>query len=155
LKLGSWPRLREAQTGPANEAEAMAAKELAATPVFRRQLRKAAESMKDAVKRMGELGKPAPAKALPDAETEKSQQLALRRLEQLASALKEEKDGARLAAGGGGGEGDGAGGGAEGDGLPPLGQLKLLRAMQSEVNERTEAFRKKHAARENLTDQEK
>lgn len=144
LRLGSWKRLREAQQGLAQEADAMATKELNGTPVYRRLLVKAGEAMTEAVKRMESVGnQPAPAAALPDSETEKLQKLSLRRLDLLADALKPEEEGKRLAAGEpAGGEGDG--GGSEGDGLPPLGQLKVLRAMQVEVNERTAAFGKAH-----------
>ena len=56
---------------------------------------------------------------------------------------------------GGGGGGSEGGGGAEGDGLPPLGQLKLLRAMQMEVNERTDAFSKKNPDLGKLDDKQK
>lgn len=145
LRLGSWKRLREAQQGLAQEADAMAIKELNGTPVYRRLLMKAGEAMTEAVKRMESVGnQPMPAETLPDTETEKLQKLSLRQLELLAEALKPEDEGKRMAAGEpAGGEGNSEGG-SEGDGLPPLGQLKLLRAMQAEVNERTEAFRKAH-----------
>ena len=43
---------------------------------------------------------------------------------------------------------------APGDGIPPLAQLKLLRAMQAEVNEQTKDFAKKHPDPAKLTDAE-
>jgi hypothetical protein len=90
---------------------------------------------------------PPTATALPDRETARLQQLALRRLDQIVAAIKEETDAGRAIAQAGGGQGggeEGGGGGGMDNGLPPLGQLKLLRAMQAEINERTEAFRRKH-----------
>lgn len=95
--------------------------------------------------------------------------LALRRLEQLADALKpdEEKrpktgDGPPPKTipipGSGGGnnqpKADG-GGGSEGDIIPPLAQLKVLRALQAELNERTVQFAKDHPDPDKLTDDEK
>ena len=46
---------------------------------------------------------------------------------------------------------DGRSNRAGGDGIPPLAQLKLLRALQEEVNERTEAFAKAHPDPSKLT----
>jgi hypothetical protein len=79
------------------------------------------------------------------------QRLGLRRLGQLLDALQdEEKDRqARANQPGQGGGQDGGGGG--GDGVPPLAQLKLLRQLQAEVNERTEAFAQAHPDLTKLT----
>jgi hypothetical protein len=55
----------------------------------------------------------------------------------------------------GGGEGGGGGGGGEGTGIPPLAQLKALRAMQAEVNERTAEFAQAHPDPAKLTDDER
>ncbi len=85
------------------------------------------------------------------------QRLALRRLTQLLDALQEDEKDRRSARGGGeSGPGDagGAAGGAAGDNVPPLAQLKLLRALQAEVNEQTEAFAKAHPDLTQLTDEE-
>ena len=49
------------------------------------------------------------------------------------------------------GQGEGMGGPEGDDSLPPLAQLKLLRAMQKEVNEKTAAFRKPHPDLDNLS----
>jgi hypothetical protein len=96
---------------------------------------------------------PAP-EALPDAELAREQALALRRLDQLLDALKDADDDPRpLSRGGGGGDGgdEGGGGGPQGDdSLPPPAQLKLLRALEKEIYDRTEAFRKKHPDLDNL-----
>jgi len=43
----------------------------------------------------------------------------------------------------------------EGGGIPPLAQLKALRAMQAEVNERTAEFDKAHPEKDRLSDEEK
>jgi hypothetical protein len=83
----------------------------------------------------------------------KRQQEALRRLEQLLDVLKEQTGGP-MRAGGGGPEGGEGSGRPPGDGIPPLAQLKLLRALQVEVNQRTEEFHKKHADLSKLTKEE-
>src|SRR5262249_33861605 len=95
---------------------------------------------------------------LPDAELARLQDEALRHLDQMLDAVKAETAALNQnAAAGGGGNGGGSegGGGAGANGLPPLAQLKLLRAMQEDVNERTEAFRKAHPDLDNLTEKEK
>ena len=96
---------------------------------------------------------------LPDQELQGLQQDALRRLDQLLDAVKSEvaalqKNGGSGVAGGGGDGGDG--GGERGpQGLPPLAQLKLLRAMQEDVNKRTVAFTKAHPDLDKLAEKEK
>ena len=85
---------------------------------------------------------------------------ALRRLDQILDTLKEDpKAQANQQGGQGGGEGGGGGGGGGGDmaggGIPPLAQLKALRAMQAEVNERTAEFAKAHPDPAKLTDDER
>jgi hypothetical protein len=104
---------------------------------------------------------PANAEGLPDEQATRFQKQALRRLDQLLDAIKTETDGmAKRAAGGaqqGGGpvsEGDPPAGGGD-DSLPPLGQLKLLRALQGEVNQAIEEFGKKHPKLDKLDEKEK
>jgi hypothetical protein len=75
-------------------------------------------------------------------------------LDQLLAALKEEEERLQRAAGQGGG-GGGAAGGPEGDGIPELAQLKLLRSLQQDVNKRTEEFARQHPDVKKLTDAEK
>jgi hypothetical protein len=85
--------------------------------------------------------------------------LALRRLEQLADALKPDdpKEGPK------GGEPKppenppqpNPEGGGNQDVVPPLAQLKVLRALQAELNGRTAQFAKDHPDPEKLTDEEK
>jgi hypothetical protein len=84
---------------------------------------------------------------------------ALRRLEQLADALKPDDKKPQPKK-----DGDpppktpqnpGDGGGSEGDVIPPLAQLKVLRSLQAELNERTAQFAKDHPDPDKLTDDEK
>jgi len=88
---------------------------------------------------------------------------ALTRLENVLKTLDEERN-APLArnnnnGGGGGGDGgDGGGGGAgagNGNEIPPLAQLKLLRQMQTDINQRTDEFRKAHPDQNKLDDKAK
>jgi hypothetical protein len=83
--------------------------------------------------------------------------LALRRLEQLADALKPDdkkpqpkKDSAPQPK-----APQNPDGGGEGDVIPPLAQLKVLRSLQAELNERTAQFAKDHPDPDKLTDDEK
>jgi hypothetical protein len=103
---------------------------------------------------------PPAADKLPDVELERHQQAALRKLNQLLESIKEEQQklaGGQQQQGGGGGPGGEGGdeGGQQGDGLPPMGQLKLLRAMQEEVNKKTAEFRKEHPDLDDLKEAEK
>jgi hypothetical protein len=91
-----------------------------------------------------------------DEQTRKHQTTALRRLDQLLDALKPERGVAqRPAENGGGGEGQPAGRMREGDGIPALAQLKALRALQEEVNKRTEEFSRQHPDLTKLTKEQK
>ncbi len=91
----------------------------------------------------------------------KWQRTALRRLDQFLDALKPDKQAKRQGgnSGGGGGAGGGAGGsgggGRGGEDIPLLAQLKALRALQAEINERTEQFAKEHPDLSKLKDDEK
>jgi hypothetical protein len=86
------------------------------------------------------------------------QRLALRRLTQLLDALQEDEKDRRRAPGGQRDQGDPTGsggpGGAAGDAVPPLAQLKLLRALQAEVNDQTAAFAQAHPDPTKLTPEE-
>jgi hypothetical protein len=79
------------------------------------------------------------------------QRLALKRLGQLIEVLIEDEKSRTAQAKPQPGEGGGTGGATGGDGIPPLAQLKLLRALQAEVNERTTAFDATHPDRSKLT----
>ncbi|MCX7699504.1 MAG: hypothetical protein N2039_01370, partial [Gemmataceae bacterium] len=91
------------------------------------------------------------------------QETAVRRIDQLLDSLKPDKE---LQAGGaGGGSPPGEGGGGQGgsgsarggaqDDVPLLAQLKALRALQAEVNERTAQFAKEHPDVSKLTDDQR
>lgn len=87
--------------------------------------------------------------------------LAVRRLEQLSDALKPDdekkspkKDGQPPQPKGQNPQPNPDGGG-EGDVIPPLAQLKVLRALQAELNEQTAQFAKDHPDSDKLTDEEK
>jgi hypothetical protein len=171
--LESWGRgLRASLTDLARfqqdlgtETASSAGKELANTPVFQKQVQRSAESMGLAGKRLEEMYKsinnrtPPLPEDLPDAEATRLQNESLRRLDQLLEALKSETEAlAKRAAseGAGGGGDDGNGGAPSGDeGLPPLGQIKLLRAMQGEVNQAIVAFQKKNPNMDKLGEKEK
>jgi hypothetical protein len=94
------------------------------------------------------------------ADVVKWQETALRRIDQLLEALKPDKDDKKLGGekqqpseGGGPMGGGGIRGGDEG--VPLLAQLKALRSLQAEVNERTAQFAKDHPDLNNLTEDEK
>jgi hypothetical protein len=142
----SLRNLGENQKGLAAEAVEVGKKELNGTPVFAKQLQRAARAMELAAKRLSAMVlMPPPAEELPDGAVARQQALALRRLDQLLEALKEAQDQPQRLSKSGGEEGGEEGGkGREPDGPPPLAQLKLLRHMQKEVKDRTEAFHKKH-----------
>src|SRR5262249_10463856 len=147
------------QKGLATETAEVARKELTGAPVFARILRRSSEAMEEAAEKMKDVAKQERQTALEE-DVLPVQKEALRRLEQLLSALKEENNGGPRAAGGGGGgggggEGGGGGGGGGDDGIPPLAQLKLLRTMQKDVNQRTETFTKQHPDLAKLGDKEK
>jgi hypothetical protein len=144
-------RKRDAQKGLATETEELAEKRLTKAPVFARLMRRASEAMDEASERISTVAKdPVEPAQLPDAETARLQRLALRRLTQVVDALKEAAEKMQQAKGGGGaGEGggeDGEGGKSKppGDGIPPVAQLKLLRDLQKDINQRTETFKKQH-----------
>jgi hypothetical protein len=85
------------------------------------------------------------------------QQLASRRLKQLLDTLHEsEKEQREQHAQTPQNHQPGEGGsGAPGDGIPSIVQLKLLRALQAELNEQTNAFAKEHPDAEKWTDAER
>src|SRR5207248_192798 len=69
---------------------------------------------------------------------------AVRRLDHLLDALKTDRGLGRAPAQGGEGGGGEQGGARPSDGIPQLAQLKVLRSLQEEVNERTAEFGKRH-----------
>jgi len=82
---------------------------------------------------------------------------ALARLNKLLEALKMDGSAAMKPARSKGNraQGDEPSSQPEGDGIPSIVELKLLRTMQADVNERTEAFSRDHLDLKNLTEPEK
>lgn len=153
--------LGQNQLGLAEETRTVARKDLNRAPVFASIVERAARAMEKASERLTKLLQESPPlEALPDAELQSEQSLALRRLDQLLASLKEATDDPRPLSreeGGpsGGGDEDGGSGGSGDDSLPPPAQLKLLRAMQKEVNDRTAEFTKKHPNLDQLNDKDR
>jgi hypothetical protein len=170
VQLKKWDKLLRAglddlskdQKALGEETSRLTEKELAKAEVFVRMLQKAAKAMEQAGDEMerhrGQVQEN-PEQTAPDEATVKLQEEAKRRLEQVLEALKPDRGGARRPSKqGGGGEGgqpNAGQNGAPNDGIPPLAQLRLLRALQNEVNQRTDAFSKQHPDPKKLTEQEK
>ncbi|HZT80237.1 MAG TPA: hypothetical protein VFA26_08445, partial [Gemmataceae bacterium] len=167
--LISLGRLAEAQgeTGLAGETASLAEEKLKGAPIFAKTMKKSADAMKGAAEKIIEhrqqVSDGGKAETPAGAEAARLQKEALRRLDQLLEALKEEP-GAPLRAQkkkqdgqqpGGGEGGGGGGGGGGGDGIPPLAQLKLLRAMQAEINQRTDEFTRQHPDKDKMDDRAK
>ncbi len=161
---GSLGGLAEAQHGLSEETASLAEK-LAGALIFGRMLDKATEAMEQAGQQMRqrqkksferfENGQPLDqaAEKAADEAIQQRQREALRRLDQLLEALQPEKGVSQRPANNGG-EPNGKPRG-EGDNIPPLAQLKALRALQAEVNKRTEEFGRQHPDLEKLTEKEK
>jgi hypothetical protein len=160
--LGSQISLSDAQKDLSKETTDIAKDKLEGAKVFAHLLNKSAEAMGKAAEQMlasskennavqaGQDGRNLAAQASAAADTAGWQRTALRRLDQLLDALKEE-NGKMMRAnnqgqGGSGGGGEGGGGqkGGDGDNIPPLAQLKALKALEQEVYERTRDFNKRH-----------
>jgi hypothetical protein len=156
---GDLMRKAEAQRGLGADTEDIAEKRLSKAPVFARLMRRASEAMTAASDRMNTVAKEAiDPKELPDAETGRMQQLAQRRLTQVVDALKdaiEKMEQAKGGAGAGEGDANGAKAGPPDDGIPPVAQLKLLRDLQKDINQRTETFKKEHPDLKKLPDKDR
>jgi len=87
------------------------------------------------------------------------QQTALRRLDQFLEAIKPDKELAKSAREANNnkkpGDASASAGNRETDALPPLAELRALRMLQAEANERTEKFAKEHPDLGKLTDADK
>jgi hypothetical protein len=169
-KAGKWERpvrtslndLRQQQEALGKELRALTEKKFEKAAVFGRMLRQAADAMDLAAKRMD--GRLDAAETGPfdqeleniaDAGIQSQQKLAVRRIDQLLEALKPEPPaGAPMAGGGPPPDAPPMGGGQPGDQLPPLAQLKALRALQADIGERTAAFDMAHPDRTRLNDDE-
>lgn len=183
IKQGGWDRGRIASVGDledramavAGELRQFADQELDKLPVFKQLAGQAATLTDTAAKRFAErkadaldaAGQPfdPTAEAAADDRTRRPLRTALRRIDHVLDSLKDDpKD--KPADGGGpnqpGGAGDmppggggGAGGGEQNSGVPPLAQLKALRAIQAELNDRTREFAKTHPDADKFTDADK
>ncbi len=110
---------------------------LEGAPVFALTLRRASESMGRAADGLLDLKT--------DKTTEEAARAASDRFKQLLESLSADGAGAGGGGGAGGGQGGGGGGGGggnrgNGDGIPATAQLKMLKSLQKEINDRTEAF---------------
>jgi hypothetical protein len=158
-QAGAWSRPRQKSLGDLATAEAVLAGELG--PLVRKQSETAkviAHLLGEVADSLAEIG-PAVERTLDgpmdmgsweaDRRTvQDPQQLALKRLTQVIDALKDEPPNASPAGGARPEQGrDNAGR----DSVPPLAHLKLLRALQAELNERTGAFAKQHPDPSKLT----
>lgn len=175
LKQKGWDRAKQASLSDlsdrakavANELQEFADKELEPLPVFQRLTEQASRLTGQAGRLFGDRSADLPdqfdekSEVVADDRTRRPLKTALRRLQHVLDAVKE--DPKKDAAGGtGGGMGGGAGGGGAGgmggeageqpQGLPPLAQLKALRGIQVEVNERTAAFEKANPDKMKLSD---
>ena len=127
-------------------------------------LRQSADAMDLAAKRMGNRLDDAETgpfdqelENIADAGIQSQQKLAIKRLDQLLEALKPDQQKGNAPPPKGGGmppDMPPMGAGKPGDQLPPLAELKALRALQSDIAERTEAFDKTHPDRGKLNDDE-
>jgi hypothetical protein len=158
-KLVSLDDLADLQKRLGEEVGEFRAKHLEEYPVFGTVAEKAKAAMDRAAKRLAERKDDLLTTAAAfDPETERlahsrpvsQMAMALKSLDMLLDALKDDpkKDPARPMGGrqGGGGEGEpmGGGGGEGQKGIPPIAQLKVLRALQADLNERTTLFDKVH-----------
>jgi hypothetical protein len=170
-KAGKWERpvrtslndLRQQQQGIGGEVRALTEKRFSAAAVFERMLRQSADAMDLAAKRMesrldsAETGPfDQELEDIADAGIRGQQKLAIKRMDQLLESLKPEPPGATPPPMADGMPPDTPppAAGKPGDQLPPLAQLKALRALQADIAERTEAFDKMHPDRTKLNDDE-
>jgi len=146
--LRSLNDLSGTQKDLGEETEALARGKLASAPVFARILTRSAEGMKQAAERMRnrfEKVRENPETIDPDAEATQLQTEAAQRLKQLLDALQPEKGLAQRSPPQGDGEPGTSARGRPGDeGLSMLAQLKGIRLLQKELNEKTEAFARRH-----------
>ena len=124
--------LGQVQAGLKDEAGELGDRLGDGAPVFRLTIQKAADSMDVAAQRLQSLKT--------DDATVRSQKLAALRLRQLLDSLKREqaKKGGQPQQGGQQGQPGGRQGGD--DGFPPAAQIKMVKILQEEINERTDYF---------------
>jgi hypothetical protein len=113
--------------------------------VFALTLKRATEGMETAAQRLQELKT--------DEETRRAVVAAANRFKQLIESLKPDapKEGGPQQ----GGDSGGGSGGGSGDGIPPAAQVKMLKALQQEINERTEFYDELRRRKKELTPEQK
>ncbi len=119
---------------------------LAGAAAFALTLKRAGDDMESAAKGLAAL------KTGDD--TQADERAASRRFKQLLEALKPDKADGQNGGQQQGGEGEAGEGGPPADGIPALAELKLLKALQQEINDRTDALDQASRRRGNLTDPE-
>ncbi|MBI3465065.1 MAG: hypothetical protein HY000_18715, partial [Planctomycetes bacterium] len=112
---------------------------LTSAPVFALVLTRAIGNMERATERLNDR------KA--DAQTQGAEQTAIDRFAQLLDALKKDPNQQSNQQSGGGG----SGGGQPGDAIPPIAQLKMLRSLQVEINQRTQELAELRQREQKLT----
>jgi hypothetical protein len=140
--LVSMGNLSDEQKGLSAETEALARKDLAGAPVFLRLMLRAAESMVDAATHL-KVGRKPESAGIED-DVIRAQKEASHRLDLVLNALKSDDAGLSPPEGKGGQGNKGGDAGGQADSVPPVAQLKVLRTMQKEVNDRTAALQKDH-----------
>jgi hypothetical protein len=167
--LSSYKELEDQERVLAEEVRSLGEKEFAPLPVLARLLTEAANAMEagsekakvrreDAVD-VGNAPFDPALESANDRKVLKPMVLSERRLKQLVEALQPEQPRGRPAQSGNpapssGGEG-GAASGQQDDVIPPLAQLKVLKALQTELNQRTKQFDLEHPEKDKLTDDER
>ncbi|WP_435005247.1 DUF4175 family protein [Tundrisphaera lichenicola] len=123
--------LGRVQAGLKDEASELIDRLGEGAPVFNLTLKKAAEGMEDAAQRLQALKT--------DEATVQAEKRAAGRFQQLIDSLKPDKPkgGQGQQQQGGGGQGGSPQGG---DGIPASAQIKMLKLLQEEINERTDSF---------------
>jgi hypothetical protein len=176
VKQAGWDRAKAASLGDledrakaiAEELRAVAEKELSPLPVYKQLSEQAATLTDTSAKRFAErkgdaldaIGQPFDEKAeqASDDRTRRPLRTAIRRIDHVLDSLKEDPKERQKQGEGGQGGGDmppGGGAGSEPEqnsGVPPLAQLKALRAIQADLNDRTRAFAKDRPDKVQLTD---
>jgi hypothetical protein len=157
--LFSLTSLAEAQKDLGQDAEGLAKGRLAPAQVFARILARSADAMKQAAEQLQDEREQAvenPEEPKRDGPATQSQRAALHRLGQLLEAMKPERGAAARATPPQEGKSrPGQAGPRESDGLGDLAQLKALRLLQQDVNERTVQFDKAHPDAAKLTAQDR
>jgi len=156
--LSSLGDLAKTQEELGQETRSLAKDKLAGAKVFARLLSKAADTMTQAGQGFEERLKSAqehPEQLTADSRAPRLQRDALRRLDQLLDAIKTEKGAGRAQVQSGDGREGNGGPRGNADDIPDIAQLKVLRSLQQEINERTESFGKQHPNRAKLNEDEK